>query len=961
MALILLLITSAHAQVPSEAAFIRGHFSNGSGTWSFQDFGWFYYDLDKELGGEQLKVDVDGRRIERGGAIYSSKVWSEEFKYKRWGMYDSISFLGKRYLAGYPESRLTDAVSALGKGELREILIDDKEAHILTYNQSLPLLDGYVLAVEEVSSSSDAVLLVLLKNKIPVHTAVVSEGGDFLFKQGDLPIILAHVSSAMGDKSLGVVEVDGVFQVRDLPAWRFTEGDKLGNLELKDLNSRGLSLETDKVLSLTADSTVLLGGDLMLAVIKDPRLIYYPVGAVTDYGQQEVRGPAFSKGSAIPVMYGDAASAAEARWNYANFSGFYLDPEREIGTETLTLYRTAGREIRYIRRPEKVNNTLVIDGMQYNSLVQEREFEYRPWGRHRVVSLFGELWFAGYGQRTSPEIGGKGLLEYQRLSRILLDSDKANIANAGSAFKLAEGYEFLILDLNNEKLFAQLLKDGKAIDSTVIQSNSTYIYKKTLGDVADFPLIAIHIQNLFSDGARNLAVVDGIFQVSEFILPMEVSRDFGKLKVLASNPQFIVMGNPSTINLGQDTSVAIWPGLNIRVADNDTLRYYLYTMRYVVPRPMLTGIDYPRNVTQYVQANFTMAALAAEIVRVSAEIIDPSGRTVYARDLTKDGVGAGDRWTYSWRWDATSLALSDDLSLVIDLDQAPVPALLYLNNSTAVGVGVAFDRTGRVASIADGKVVYYLSRYGYNLTKRPGSYEDMLANETARRGWIEPGKSLLRFYDIANGTTKLTEHNHTITGSLEALEPHVERTAAKPGRYELRLRIENAVDALRVGGILFNVTPRGMPTVSLGSSAVRAGDKAEILLEVPSTKAEKRIQIAYDPAAVRALGASGPVPSYIDQEAGRISVVLPPECTSANLTFLASWTDRGNATVGLEVVKVEGLQPEKVINGSIIVISERAESKKSSGPAFIAGIAVFALAGAARRRIRPPQFLSLRS
>ena len=61
------------AQEPVEAAYVRGHFSDGSGVWRADDFGWFYYDLDKNLGGEQLHIDVQGRVADKGHIVYSSR------------------------------------------------------------------------------------------------------------------------------------------------------------------------------------------------------------------------------------------------------------------------------------------------------------------------------------------------------------------------------------------------------------------------------------------------------------------------------------------------------------------------------------------------------------------------------------------------------------------------------------------------------------------------------------------------------------------------------------------------------------------------------------------------------------------------------------------------------------------------------------------------------------------------
>ncbi len=196
IAMHLVLLSTASAQEPVESADVRGHTSNGNGTWSASDFGWFYYDLDKAEGGEQLKIGLQGRSAEKGQIVYSSKPWSREFEYKPWGTYNVLAFLGKLYLAGYPESSFTDEVSSLGKGDLREVLRDEKDTYTLTGNSTLPLAQGYALAAIETSSKDGAVNFVLLKNGKPVYGAVVSLGGTFTYKVDDVPVLLVHLASS---------------------------------------------------------------------------------------------------------------------------------------------------------------------------------------------------------------------------------------------------------------------------------------------------------------------------------------------------------------------------------------------------------------------------------------------------------------------------------------------------------------------------------------------------------------------------------------------------------------------------------------------------------------------------------------------------------------------------------------------------------------------------------------------
>ena len=936
----------------TEAALVRGYITNISSTWNAHDFGWFYYDLDKDVGGEQLSVDVHGRTAEKSHIVYTSRAWSSDFEFKPWGKYQSVAFMGKRYFAGYPDSSFTDAKSALEKGELREILIDDKNTHILNYSHPLSLLEGYILAVNGISANDGKVNFVLVKGKTPVDFGVVSIGGTYAFKSGDeLPLILIHVSNVLGGDKNGTVEIDGVFQLGDAPVVSMKDGDKLGNMELVDLTDQGITFKTDKDITLTQDAVVPLADKLMLVVVNDTRLYYYPVGAITDYGNQVIRGPVFNANSIVPVKLGQYPSAAQARWNSGNFTGFYFSPEDKLGSETLTLFPPNDRTVPKPTKPEIINGVAHWNALQYVSFMQPKQFNFRPWGYYYTISFLGESWFVGYNIGATKESESLNLLEHQKLGKVLIDKEIRGMIVAGN-YTLAEGYELYIRDVTKDKIFVHLLKNGQLVDSSIVESNSTYVYKKDLGDVADMPIIMMHVDKIFSDGKTKFASIDGLFQLSDqYILSVDPGSGLGELEIVPTNLGIIGMWNHDTLTFSRNSDVNLWPGMSIRVADNDTLRYYPYTVQRVIPKPALGGIDYSKNISSSGQANFTMTALAGDIVSVSADINDPSGRTVFTKDLTRLGVGSENVWNYFWQWNASTLTMSDDGARVLDANGNPIPGLLYLNKtSSPIPVGIRFDGSGKVASIADSKVIYYVSRSDYNLTKPKFTYDSMLANSTAKRQYIKinPGSSMLKFYETVKGSFNLSKSNHTITGSIDSLEPHALRMPANPGKYELGIRIENSADALRVNGMFFNVTAPEMHGVFLGSNSTQTGGQVTVSLEVPTSNSEKKVDISYNPETIKAVGAFGPcqTPSYTDEKAGWINVTFPPGCGVTNLTFVAG---QKNATSDLKVVNVEGFKPDKVTNGSITIIVEK-NAKKSSDLLFVAALAALSLAAAIRRR-----------
>ncbi len=964
LAIVLLLVVLLPAtSAQTEVALVRGHFSSGNGSWSPEDFGWFYYDLDEGVGGESLSVDVVGKLAEKNHIIYTSRVFSSDFKFEPWGRYETIAFLGKPYLAGFPESNFTEAASFLEKGELRRVLIDNDEVHTLTYNESLPLMGGYTIALAGISDSGEEVSFVLFKNGKPVDASVVNVGETYVYKIDDIPVILVHLTDAMCGGDCGIAEVDGVFQVSDSPAIHLSEGSRLDNMKLTDISEEGIEFRTDVDLNLNRNTVVPLLDGLVLVVTDAPKLVYYPQGGIFDYGVHEIRGPVYTGNSTLPLLNPVTRATVgqiKARWNSENFSGFYFDPEDLLGSEGLTINNLSGRDIKSY--DSRVENGLRMgtSGMQYSSFVQPSEFEFKPWGSYYAVGFLGQLWFAGYGTNTSDEIGHINTMSQQQIHQLLLDLDEVVTVDVGRSLPLRDGYELALLSVSDDEAVVHLRKNGEMVESAVLEPNSTYVYKRDVDDINDLPIIAVHIQNVFEGDLEKdtqWMVVDGIFQISDRnYLPVDPGNDFGEFEIVSSDPRFLFLVNPDTISLDRDSSQSLWYGMNIKVADNDTLRYYLYTPQYVVSKPELTGINYPKDIPSASEVNFTMAVKAGEIRKVSVDILGPDGRAVFSRDITDQRVGSGENWIFAWRWNASERRLSDDGSPVLDAS-LPIPALLYINQSSEpIKVGILFDKSGKVATTMEGETSYYVSPFGLSLVNSNLSYQDMLQNETDRREYIkiEPGRSVLRFFEFINGSSSLNSTNHTITGPIESIEPHVERIPAGQGKYELRLRIENAINALNVDSFFFNVTAPEVRGVVVGSRTELAGKTISVPLDVPRSGGEKKINISYNPAVVAATGATGPcnVPSYIDPVGGRISVVMPANCSSTNLTFnVLDLAKEVNATTKLQVIDVKGFQPEVITNGSITVIPvNTVETEKSSAPAFAVALAVFALMAFAWRR-----------
>ncbi|MDD2835472.1 MAG: S-layer protein domain-containing protein [Methanothrix sp.] len=953
-ALLCVLVSNAFAQEPVEAAFVRGHISDGSGVWRANDFGWFYYDLDKDQGGEELRVDLQDRTAEKDHIVYSSKIWAQQFEYEPWGSFRAVAFMGRPYLAGYPKSSITDDISSLNKGDLREVLIDDDSTQTLNNKKAIPLQQGYVLAAAEISEKNGAVNFVLLKNGKPVYASVVSIGENFVYKVNDMPVILVHLLNAMsGEKGEGFAEVDGIFQISDVPYIRLFEGGLLGNMLLTDISEEGIELKNNVSFSLIRDTEIPLTPDLKLIVLDLPDLAYYPVGAFFDYGVHEIRGPVYSDSSSIPVRMGDYNSSVVARWNSLNYSGYYFDQKQSLGAETLAFFDIKGRTIEPARTPivYQENKTVVQSGLQYTTMLQAKEFEYKPWGHYFIIGFLGAPWFAGYDSSLQGKTPSLSLLENEDLGRVLIDIELQGKILAGN-YSLEEGYQMRIMDVGNDSLFLQLLKEGVVVDSSVVKSNTTYIYKKDMDYINDMPIIMMHFGNVFNNGTHSFAILDGIFQISDrYIFPIDPGTGFSELEIVLVQPDKMILINPDGINLNKNSDVNIGPGMDIRVADNDTLRYYLHTSTYVVPPPEPPQVNAQDNVSSLASENFSIIVNAAEIRQVMVSILDSGNRTVFTGDITNLGQGSGDLWGFNWQWNATTMLLSDDNSPVLDASGSGVPAMLYLNETTSPRqVGVKFNPEGRIGAITDGVSIYYVSREEYKQLNTSIDYDAMLANSTISKAYlkIEPGESMLQFIDIINGKLAQSNVNHTLQGNLEALEPHLVKVGASPGRYELRMRVENAVNAIQTFGQFFNVTAAEKRGVSLSDARAIAGGEASITLQTPQSNNEKWVNISYDAARLKPVNISGECKAswQVDAIEGRITAHLPAGCAVANLTFAVSSKAQANETIKLNLTSSRGFRPETVTNGVITIAASDKGAKKS--PAMGVLVSLVALAAGAK-------------
>jgi len=234
-------------------------------TWTPYNFEAFYYDIDDDVGTEELFAEFTGDKIDDGDLVYKTRPDTIEFEYDDWGKYQVVGFLAEKYFAGYTDdTTFTDEFSVLNEEQLRKVLMDDDESYTVRSGTTFPLEEGYELRIKEVDLDGNKVWLAITKDGDEVDNKVVDPGSSlksstFIYEDeigsDDVPIIAIHIQSIFRGKEEDLATIEGVFQVSDDPAV-IEEGEFYGKMKIESVSDRGIILESDSSISLGRGKTV---------------------------------------------------------------------------------------------------------------------------------------------------------------------------------------------------------------------------------------------------------------------------------------------------------------------------------------------------------------------------------------------------------------------------------------------------------------------------------------------------------------------------------------------------------------------------------------------------------------------------------------------------------------------------------------------------------------------------------
>ena len=560
------------------------------------NFDILYYDIDRDAGGEIMNIDIGDpsrRTIDVDNLTYQTSIFNISFKYRGFGNYSAIGFMGEKYLAAYTNDSniASKPVNLVSKRILSKILVDENINHSLTassikkrqYGENILLSNGYELLAENVSMTSQTAIISIIRNGIKIYHKKVKPGDFVVYEKAvdkvysvygyqkdsfkifpaSLPILAIHVDSIMVEDGKTAVIIDGIFQLSDV----YTDIDpEYGLLGITQVNENSITMKNRMKATLTIpqsmDSVNIQGEyispiflisniKLKFADSKNLRFFVYDENMPVNH---ERRGSVYRESS--PVL----------AWDGLNFPGFWYDINSDRFSEKLEVKNISGRII-------------LREYLRYNIAGVNTQFEVAGFNGSELHGLNASFMVFGIGTEKYIAVNGNSA----ELSKIILENcgnqyNKRTIA-VGEVWELAEGYNLTVKELevrsDPRRALFSFSHNGTVLKESWVTAGGFFsYYENESSGKMKIPKFFTYLDVVFVGCCVDIAQVRYTFLTSDNITKIHKGDRIGAMRVIDVEPDLISMENDLDIYLKPGSNLNLMGNLSFRVADSKDLRFY---------------------------------------------------------------------------------------------------------------------------------------------------------------------------------------------------------------------------------------------------------------------------------------------------------------------------------------------------------------------------------------------------
>ncbi|WP_406655688.1 S-layer protein domain-containing protein [Methanolobus sp. ZRKC2] len=270
---------------------IRGEVATGAETWTPTNFAGFFYDLDDDIGAEELKIaSLDDRTIPEGDLTYNTSIQQVEYEAvfeaeegaTNNDSYPVVGLFAEKFVATNDDT----------PDELMELLLDNDDKYTLRTGSALEMPNGYELTAKQIDVEGDKVWMELSKDGEFVEDEVIDViGGEATWTYDtdvgdtdDVIVFRALITDVFQGQVDSLAVVEGLYLVEYEDLLTIETDDEFGELEVMEIADETISMESTGSVTLSKDDTVDIAEDMSFLVADDDDLRYYPFVEMTIAG-----------------------------------------------------------------------------------------------------------------------------------------------------------------------------------------------------------------------------------------------------------------------------------------------------------------------------------------------------------------------------------------------------------------------------------------------------------------------------------------------------------------------------------------------------------------------------------------------------------------------------------------------------------------------------------------------------
>ncbi len=519
-------------------------------------FAGFFYNMDEGVSTETLRIfggNYSNRNtVDINGIVYTTRLAPIKFASDNIdGDYNVIGLFGESY-APLKTNR---------QDEVAKILVDSDEKQVLSLGEPLELPEGYSIEAKQIDVEGEKVWMELTKDGEFIEDEVIdvpNTGETWIYdkdigEEEDVVLMAMNVTSIFRADSDGIVIIEGLWLIDFDNIIQVDIGDQFGEMQVTEIGTDYLKFSNPSQINLTKDSSIKIANDLFFEVEDNEHLSFCIAKETDNSTTHEIRGSI-------------SENAIISEWTSMNFKGFYYDFGGDAETEKLSV--------------ELSDRNIEENDLIYETVSMQAGFEREEWGEYTAIGFLGEKYLTAYTESTAFDTSTTNLLSSAMLSRVLMDDNDSYVLYPHSRIILEDGYELGVRAINasNNSVILSISKDEAEVDTAIVHANSDYTYKTDLSLVNNVTTIAVHFNGITNDSDTNSISIEGIFQISDECLNLDIGDTYGKVKISCISADSISMDNGNDILLSKDSSINITENIHFRVADDDDIRFYPFMM-----------------------------------------------------------------------------------------------------------------------------------------------------------------------------------------------------------------------------------------------------------------------------------------------------------------------------------------------------------------------------------------------